>query len=60
MEKVNRKKANREFLNMLKTERGCEYCGYNEHPCALQLDHIDPETKFRDKNGKIQRARVSA
>lgn len=50
----------REYYNKRKTERGCEMvkpdgtvCGYNEHPFALQLDHIDPSTKYRSKSGKL-------
>jgi hypothetical protein len=43
---------NRVWLNQYKVEQGCVYCGYNSHPSALQLDHIDPETKYKTKNGK--------
>jgi hypothetical protein len=32
---------------------GCVSCGYNQHSCSLQLDHIDPSTKFRNKHGRI-------
>jgi hypothetical protein len=39
--------------DLYKTISGCEYCGYNEHPSALQFDHIDPSTKYRDRNGKL-------
>lgn len=45
-------KQKRDFLNKLKTDAGCALCGYNAHPYALQLDHIDPSTKYRNKNGK--------
>lgn len=24
---------------------GCAMCGYNEHPAALDFNHIDPATK---------------
>lgn len=53
MKKINRHQANRIMMNRIKTERGCELCGYNAHPCALQFDHLDPETKFRNKYGKL-------
>ena len=50
----------RAYFNKRKMERGCEMvkpdgtvCGYNEHPFALQLDHIDPSTKYRSKSGKL-------
>ena len=29
-----------------KTARGCEACGYNQHPVALDLDHVDRSTKL--------------
>ena len=29
----------------IKLEKGCELCGYNEHPAALDYDHIDPSQK---------------
>lgn len=44
--------ANRELLNYIKTSIGCQMCGYNSNPLALQLDHIDPSTKFVNKNGR--------
>lgn len=34
----------REILNKAK-EKGCVECGYNEHFCALDFDHIDPSQK---------------
>lgn len=34
------------YLDEYKMERGCETCGYNQHPAALTLDHIDPSTKL--------------
>lgn len=36
----------REFLDIIKLENGCQICGYNEHPRALQFDHIVPEDKL--------------
>jgi hypothetical protein len=53
MEKVNRRTANRILMNRIKVERGCAFCGYNANPVALQFDHIDPDTKFRNGNGKL-------
>jgi hypothetical protein len=38
--------------DLYKTISGCEYCGYNEHPAALQFDHIDPSTKYISPSGK--------
>lgn len=36
------------YIQAIKMDSGCEICGYNEHPTALEFDHIDPSTK-RDK-----------
>jgi hypothetical protein len=36
-----------------KTLVGCESCGFNAHPSALQFDHIDPSTKYRDSKGNL-------
>ena len=38
-------KERRTALDTIKTQSGCVDCGYNEHPAALQFDHIDPKTK---------------
>ena len=45
--------TSRSITNRIKTDRGCEVCGYNTHPAALQFDHIDPTTKYRTKSGKV-------
>lgn len=45
--------ANRALMNAIKVERGCEMCGYNANPVALQFDHIDPDTKYRNGKGKL-------
>lgn len=46
-------KANRALMNATKVFKGCERCGYNEHPAALQFDHIDPSTKYKTKSGRV-------
>lgn len=46
-------RANRELCTKLKLALGCSECGYNSHAEALQWDHIDPNTKFRTKNGTL-------
>lgn len=38
-------KKRQEFLNEYKLNKGCAKCGYNEHPAALQFNHIDPSQK---------------
>jgi hypothetical protein len=35
-----------------KKANGCEDCGFNAHPSALDLDHIDPNTKHVTKTGR--------
>ena len=41
---VRRKNYTKPFFDY-KVEKGCEICGYNEHPAALQFDHIDRNSK---------------
>jgi hypothetical protein len=36
-----------------KLDNGCQICGYNRNPRVLQFSHRDPETKYRDRNGKV-------
>ena len=36
-----------------KIRQGCALCGYNKSSFALQFAHIDPTTKYRDRNGKV-------
>ena len=42
----NHRDTRREFLDIIKLEEGCQTCGYNEHPRALQFDHINPAEKL--------------
>ena len=43
---AKRRKKYADFIRDYKLETGCEICGYKEHACALQFDHIDPSTKL--------------
>ena len=43
--KRDHKKRLRDACAAIKIAKGCEICGYNEHPAALQFDHIDPTQK---------------
>lgn len=43
---------NRAMMSKIKTDRGCETCGYNANPHALQFDHIDPATKLISATGR--------
>lgn len=49
--KFSRADANKKLL-LAKKARGCEDCGYNKHPAALHLDHIDPDTKLVSATGR--------
>lgn len=33
------------WLNLYKTGKGCELCGYNKNGVALDFDHLDPSIK---------------
>ena len=51
--KKSRLAKRRAFLNEYKMSRGCEICGYNEHPQALTFDHIDQcekDSEYSSKN----------
>lgn len=37
--------ANEAYIDTYKVTLGCEGCGYNTDPKALDLDHIDPYQK---------------
>jgi len=41
----NRRARHFKVINRIKLEVGCEHCGYNENPTALQFHHIDKKTK---------------
>lgn len=34
-----------QIINRIKLECGCEHCGYDENPTALQFHHVDKSTK---------------
>jgi len=40
-----RQARGRKYLQQIKTEKGCAKCGYNEHPAALDFNHLDPSKK---------------
>ena len=39
------------WLRKFKNSKGCEQCGYNESPLALDFAHKDPENKNLDCTG---------
>ena len=41
-------KDRRQLIDSIKMEKGCERCGYREHPCALDFAHKSPTTKLFD------------
>ena len=42
-----RRNRRKYHLNKYKIKNGCNYCGYNKSPYALDFDHIDPRTKIK-------------
>ena len=40
--------SKREYIIAYKLDQGCADCGYNEHPCALDFDHLPGTEKVRD------------
>lgn len=43
--RIIRQKQRRKLIDRIKTTSGCELCGYNKHPQALDFDHIDRANK---------------
>jgi 5-methylcytosine-specific restriction endonuclease McrA len=42
------------FIQNYKTEKGCQECGYNKLPAALEFDHIDRSKKnFKLSQGHL-------
>lgn len=38
--------SRRNDINVIKVARGCSVCGYNEHPAALDFNHVRGEKLF--------------
>ena len=50
---AKRQRKHRKQLNQIKVEKGCARCGYNQHPAALQFNHLDPSTKSFEVGSRI-------
>jgi len=48
---ADRYQHNKRFVHRWKLWKGCQECGYNKHPVALDLAHVDRESKTCMKNG---------
>lgn len=48
-----RYKQRRLLLDSIKTSKGCERCGYNEHPCALDFAHKNSATKLFSLSSRL-------
>ena len=48
--------SRRVAINEWKMERGCEKCGYRSNAVALDLDHLEPETKVGDISALLRYA----
>lgn len=47
-----KQRENKAIVDAIKLKTGCVKCGYRKNTAALTFDHIDPTTKYRDKNGR--------
>ena len=43
----NKRSEYKAWVAEIKLERGCARCGYKEHACALDFNHLDPQQKSR-------------
>ena len=55
-----RRARRQRWLNLYKTNKGCELCGYKAHGVALDFDHLGPSEKefnpsSRSMNIKLKR-----
>lgn len=42
----SRRRERMAYIDAYKSARGCSICGWNEHPVALDLHHVDGEKSF--------------
>lgn len=40
------RRARKDIINQMKTDAGCIECGFNEHPSALDFDHVTGDKLF--------------
>jgi len=47
------------WLDLYKMSKGCQICGYNKHPVALEFDHLNKADKVKDvsnmKKGNLKK-----
>ena len=48
----NLRHAKRDWMAQYKLDLGCTDCGYNEHPHALEFDHVMGEKEFNVSQGQ--------
>jgi 5-methylcytosine-specific restriction endonuclease McrA len=50
---VRFRRRNQAMVAKIKLESGCNRCGYDENPIALELHHLNPNDKFMDVSTMI-------
>jgi hypothetical protein len=50
---ISAKISPKDFSKILKSQVGCEICGFSASAFALQYDHTNHAEKYRTKSGKI-------
>jgi len=57
------RKAKRDWMAQYKLDAGCADCGYNEHPHALDFDHVEEKefnvSQGQDKSYKILKEEIA-
>ena len=52
--KTKARNKNYAWLNPLKVNTGCKMCGFKHYnPKVFDLHHVNPEDKYKTKNGNI-------
>lgn len=58
--KIRQRDRWRRIVTRLKVQQGCTLCGYNEHPAALDFDHIDRTSKNYNISTMVNQGRSDA
>ncbi len=43
------------YVDNYKVNKGCSRCGFNEHPVALEFNHIDPSKKSKSVSQLVKK-----
>jgi len=54
LQKKKARERNRKWVSPLKTNTGCQKCGFkHDNPIVFDFHHVDPTDKYRTKTGNV-------